>query len=137
MADRHRRIGSGAPWESTVGYCRAVRAGQFVAVSGTAAVGTDGDIVGVGDTYVQSRRCIEIIKTALGEAGATLEDVVRTRTYVTDIRHWEEVARAHREAFGSAPPATSMVEVSRLIDQRMLVEIEADAVIADSESVPR
>ncbi|MDX1516353.1 MAG: RidA family protein [Woeseiaceae bacterium] len=129
MSDRHTRIASGAPWEQTVGYCRAVRAGSFIAVSGSASVGADGELVGEGDMYAQAQRCIEVIRTALERAGGTLEDVVRTRMFVTDIDRWNEVARAHQQAFGAAPPATSMVEVSRLIDPRMLVEIEADAII--------
>lgn len=131
MTDRHTRIRSGARWENIVGYCRAVRAGSFVAVSGSAAVGDDGELVGAGDMYAQAVRCIEVIARALAEAGATLDDVVRTRTFVTDIEQWEAVARAHHDAFGKAPPATSMVEVSRLIDPGMLVEIEADAIISD------
>lgn len=129
MSDKHQRIPSGAPWESKVGYCRAVRAGNIVAISGSASVGSDGELVGEGDMYQQARRCIEIIAEALEKAGASLSDVVRTRTFVTDIDQWQEVARAHRDAFAATPPATSMVEVSRLIDPRMLVEIEADAVI--------
>lgn len=129
MTDSHKRIASGAPWESKAGYCRAVRAGKVIAVSGSAAVGTDGDVVGEGDMYAQTCRCIEIIDEVLQKAGASLADVVRTRMFVTDIGQWEAVARAHKEAFGEAPPATSMVEVSRLIDPRMLVEIEADAII--------
>lgn len=129
-ADR-RRVASGAIWESKAGYCRAVRAGNHIAVSGSAAVGPDGELVGAGDMYAQSRRCIEVIAAALEEAGSSLADVVRTRMYVTDIEQWPAVARAHKEAFGAMPPATSMVEVSRLIDPRMLVEIEADAIVGD------
>ena len=131
MSDRHRRIHSGAPWEKLAGYCRAVRAGDFVAVSGSAPVGADGEVVGEGDMYAQAKRCIEIIESALNEAGASLTDVVRTRMFVTDIAQWEAVARAHAESFGHSPPATSMVEVSQLIDARMMVEIEADAIVAD------
>lgn len=130
LSDPHTRIFSGAPWESQVGYCRAVRAGNLIAVSGSAAVGTDGELVGDGDMYAQARRCIEVISAALEQLGASLPDVVRTRTFVTDIDQWQAVAKAHSEAFGAAPPATSMVEVSRLIDPRMLVEIEADAIVA-------
>lgn len=130
MADR-QCISSGAPWESIVGYCRAVRVGTHVAVSGTAPVGDNGEVVGVGDPYVQARRCIEIIARALEEAGATLGDVVRTRIFVTDISQWEAIGRAHGEAFGEIRPATAMVQVSQLIDPDMLVEIEADAIIAD------
>lgn len=129
MTDNHLRVSSGAPWESRVGYCRAVRAGHYVAVSGSAAVGSDGQLVGEGDMYRQAKRCIEVISEALQQVGAGLDDVVRTRMFVTDISQWESVGKAHFEAFGTAPPATSMVEVSRLIDPRMLVEIEADAVV--------
>ena len=113
-----------------MGYSRAVKAGQFIAVSGSAAVGDDGRLVGVGDMYAQAAQCIRVIESALNEAGASLSDVVRTRIFVTDIDRWEDVARAHREAFGDVAPATSMVEVSRLIDPAMLVEIEADAVVS-------
>lgn len=124
-----KNISSGALWESKVGYCRAVRVGPYVMVSGTAPVAPSGELVGAGDAYAQARRCIEIIATALDEAGAGLADVVRTRMFVTDIEQWPEIARAHREAFGDIMPATTMVEVSRLIDPGMLIEIEADAVI--------
>lgn len=122
-------ISTGAPWEETVGYCRAVRIGGHIAVSGTAPVGDDGEVVGVGDAYVQARRCIEIIERALAEAGAGLENVVRTRMFVTDISQWEAIGKAHGEAFGAIRPATSMVEVRALIDPAMLVEIEADAIV--------
>ena len=122
-------ISTGAPWEETVGYCRAVRVGGHIAVSGTAPVGDDGEVVGVGDAYVQARRCIEIIERALAEAGAGLENVVRTRMFVTDISQWEAIGKAHGEAFGAIRPATSMVEVRALIDPAMLVEIEADAIV--------
>lgn len=124
-------IHSGAPWESVVGYCRAVRVGAHIMVSGTAPVGPDGGVVGEGDAYAQAKRCIDIIAEALREAGAGLESVVRTRMYVTDIEQWPDIARAHSEAFADLPPATTMVEVSRLIDPAMLVEIEADALVAD------
>jgi len=124
-------VRTGAPWESIVGYCRAVRVGPHIAVSGTAPVGDDGAVVGIGDAYVQTRRCIEIIEKALEEAGAGLADVVRTRMYVTDISQWEAIGRAHGEAFADITPASAMVEVSQLIDPDMLVEIEADAVVAD------
>jgi enamine deaminase RidA (YjgF/YER057c/UK114 family) len=123
---------SAAPWESIVGYSRAVRTGPFIAVTGCAAVGPDGELVGEGDAYAQAVRCIEVIGEVLEKAGASLSDVVRTRIFVTDIDRWEEVGRAHREVFGDILPATTMVEVSRLIDPRMLVEIEADAVVAGS-----
>ncbi|MDX1518411.1 MAG: RidA family protein [Woeseiaceae bacterium] len=132
MTDKHLRVSSGAPWESRVGYCRVVRAGNYIAVSGTAPVGPDGELVGEGDMYQQARRCIEIIAAALEKAGAGLDDVVRTRMFVTDIDQWQSVGKAHAEAFGAAPPATSMVEVTRLIDPRMLVEIEADAIVGEA-----
>lgn len=126
---KRQNISTGAPWESIVGYCRAVRVGPNIAVSGTAPVGEEGEVVAVGDAYLQARRCIEIIERALGEAGAGLEHVVRTRMFVTDISQWEAVGRAHGEAFAEIQPATSMVEVSALIHPDMLVEIEADAII--------
>lgn len=134
MTDKHLRVSSGAPWEKKVGYCRAVRAGNHIAVSGSAPVGADGELVGEDDMYRQAKRCIEVIEAALRGLGAGLDDVIRTRMFVTDIEQWEAVGRAHVEAFGGAPPATSMVEVSRLIDPRMLVEIEADAVVAGNEA---
>ncbi len=128
MSER-RNISTGARWEARVGYCRAVRTGPHIAVSGTAPVGDDGEVVAVGDAYAQARRCIEIIAGALGEAGAGLEHVVRTRIFVTDIGQWEAVGRAHGEAFADIRPATSMVQVAALIDPDMLVEIEADAFV--------
>ena len=130
MSDR-LNIHTGAPWESIVGYCRAVRVGSHVAVTGTAAVGENGKVVGVGDADAQTRRCLEIIEKALKDAGAGIEDVVRTRIYVTDIGQWEVVGRVHGEVFGEVYPATTMVEVSALIDPDMLVEIEADAIVTD------
>jgi enamine deaminase RidA (YjgF/YER057c/UK114 family) len=128
---RRSNLHSGAPWESRVGYSRAVRVGRFIAVSGSAAIDENGQLVGEGDMYAQARQCIEVIATALERAGGRLSDVVRTRMFVTDIERWNDVGRAHQQAFGNVMPATSMVEVSRLIDPRMLVEIEADAIIGD------
>ena len=125
-----KKYQSAAPWEKIVGYSRAVRTGPFIAVTGCASVGPDGELVGEGDPHAQAARCIEIIRDVLESAGASLGDVVRTRMFVTDIEQWEEIGRAHKEAFGDIMPATTMVEVSRLIDPRMLVEIEADAVVA-------
>lgn len=124
-------VQSGAPWEKQVGYARAVRIGRTIAVSGTAPVDASGAVASPGDAYGQAKRCIEIIERALEEIGASLEDVVRTRMFVTDIELWPEFGRAHGEAFKAAPPATSMVEVSRLIDPDMLIEIEADALLRD------
>lgn len=131
MARQRKRISSGAPWEALVGYSRAVRSGDFIAVSGTTAIGNDGKLIGAGDAYRQTQRCIEIIQAALQQAGAELRHVVRTRIYVTDITCWNDIARAHQEAFADIRPATCMVEVSRLIDPAMLVEIEADAIVDD------
>jgi len=122
------RVFSGAPWEGRVGYCRALRAGELIFVTGTAPVAEGGGVHAPGDAYAQTRRCLEIIDRALRGLGADLSAVVRTRLFVTDIARWEEYGRAHREAFGEHPPATSMVEVRSLIDPAMLIEIEADAV---------
>ena len=122
---------SGAPWETVAGYSRAVRVNSLIAVSGTASVDDKGDVVGIGDAYRQAQRCFEIIEAALQQSGARLEHVVRTRMFVTDISLWQDFARAHREVFKDIQPATSMVEVSKLIDPRMLIEIEADAVVDD------
>jgi isochorismate pyruvate lyase len=126
-----RRTYTGAPWESIVGYCRALRAGAHIYVTGTAPVADDGSVFAPGDAYAQAKRCFEIIERALKELDASLFHVVRTRMFVTDISRWEEFGRAHSEFFGDHRPATTMVEVSGLIDPEMLIEVEADAVCRD------
>jgi len=127
-----RTFASGTKWESIAGYSRTVRVGPFVTVAGTTAWDERGEIVGVGDMQAQTVQALRNIERALKAAGADLGDVVRTRAYVTDIGRWEEVARAHGEFFRETRPAFSLVQVSRLVDPRMLVEIEADAIVADA-----
>jgi enamine deaminase RidA (YjgF/YER057c/UK114 family) len=122
-------VSTGTPWEPVVGYSRAVRVGSVVHVAGTTATDAEGRLVGVGDAYAQAQQAIANVASALARVGARLEDVVRTRMYVTRIAEWEAVGRAHGEAFRQVLPATTMVEVSRLVDPRMLVEIEAEAIV--------
>ena len=123
-----KRVFTNTRWEKEVAYCRAIRAGNLIFLTGTAPVDADGNVVATGDPYGQARRCLEIICQSLERLGAGIGDVVRTRMFVTDISLWQEFGRAHRECFADHPPATSMVEVKSLIDPAMLIEIEADAV---------
>ena len=131
MSLHHKLVSSGSPYEPRVGISRAVRAGPLLAVSGTAPRGPDGRTVGRGDAAAQARRCLEIIGAALASAGASLADVVRTRILLTRIEDWESVARVHGEVFRDIRPANTVMQVTRFIDPEWLVEIEADAVVAE------
>ncbi|MCA9742679.1 RidA family protein [candidate division KSB1 bacterium] len=122
------RTFSGAPWEKKAGYCRALRAGQHIFVSGTAPVADDGSVFAPGDAYAQTRRCFEIVEKALQKLGADVSHVVRTRMYVTDVSRWQDYTRAHNEIFGAHPPTTALLGIKELIDPDMLVEVEAEAI---------
>ncbi|MEL6166545.1 MAG: RidA family protein, partial [Cyanobacteria bacterium J06628_3] len=122
---------SGASWESTVGYCRAVKAGNHIYVSGTAPVAEDGSVYAPSDAYAQAKRCFQIVQKALQDLNADISNIVRTRMYVTDISLWSEFGKAHQEFFAENPPASTMVEVKSLINPQMLIEVEVDAVCFD------
>ena len=126
-----QRVFSGAPWEKAVGYCRALKAGDRIFVTGTGPVDEEGDVYAPGDSLAQARRCFQIIKESLAELGAGMDSVVRTRMFTTDIERWEDYGEAHREVFGDHPPTTTLVEVARLIHPDMLIEIEADAIVQE------
>lgn len=130
------RVSSGSPFEAVIGMSRARRIGTTIAVAGTAPLGPDGRTVGVGDVYAQTKRCLEIIAKALGDAGASVTDVIRTRTMLVDVSRWRDAARAHAEVFGEVRPANTVVEVKGFIDPDWLVELEADAVATGNTTDP-
>lgn len=128
MGQERVRVSSGSHWEATVGYCRALQVGNQIFVSGTAPSDGQGGTYAPGDAYAQTKRCFEIIQGALQELGADLEDIVRTRLYVTDFAYWEDYARAHQELFGAHPPASAMIGIAGLVNPDMLIEVEAEAI---------
>lgn len=132
MAAARKNIASGTRWEPVVGYSRAVRVGNAVYVAGTTATDEKGNVVGKGDPYVQTRQALRNIEVALIKAGATMKDVVRTRVFVKDIEDWDIIGKAHGEVFGEIRPASTMVQISGFVDPRMLVEIEADAIVGEA-----
>ncbi|PYQ59843.1 MAG: hypothetical protein DMF53_18090 [Acidobacteria bacterium] len=131
MSNGRQNISGGAPWEPIVGYSRAVRVGPYIHVAGTTGIDAEGNVVGKNDPYAQSVQALKSIEAALAKAGARMADVVRTRVFTTDISRWQEIGRAHGEFFRDVRPASTMVEVSRLISPDMLVEIEADAIVPE------
>ncbi|HEY9762780.1 MAG TPA: RidA family protein [Trichocoleus sp.] len=130
-----QRVYSGSPWEEKAGYCRAMRVGNQIFVAGTAPSDGKGGTFAPGDAYAQTRRCFEIIQAALEELGSDLSDVVRTRLYVTDMSRWEEFAQAHQELFGDYPPVNTMVEIPKLINPDMLIEVEVEALVDEPEPI--